>query len=541
LIQFHNVKLGYMAKNYSGCDLRNKSFRGDNLTDYKFTRANLQGADFTGAIIRGADFSHSNCEDTKFCNVKAGLAFSKAFSLIAILFLLVFIILVVLGYLGQRIGDGIGYSFAKFTADQQDRDELTASIWAIVTCAALFTVFAYSIQRGLEKAFRTMIAFGMGIIGLAIVRIVILSIVRVSVGYGISSISGYAIRFLAKVATATLAGSGISFVAVAVAILIVVSQILTNNKKTVILIDSLLFIASVTVTLLIHVSRSASIATATFLIVTSFGIILGSYVAEQASKNQRGYNLVNEIGIALSSLGGTNFQGSTLTNADFANAYLIGTDFRNSDLKGTCWRGVRFLTQSRLDGTCLYLKDLEKRLLIINLITTGNGNNGNFEGLKLQEINLQGAMLRQANFRRADLSSANLRGANLEEAILVQTRLDRTDLTDANLTGAFIEKWGATGMTKLDRIKCDFVYMKESVQGSRDTERIPRRGEFKENEFEQLAKSLIGTLDLFHQDDFDSRAVVIALKQLADKYPEETFRIVALERSEHGHVTVKGG
>lgn len=51
--------------------------------------------------------------------------------------------------------------------------------------------------------------------------------------------------------------------------------------------------------------------------------------------------------------------------------------------------------------------------------------------------------------------------------------------------------------------------------------------------------SLIGTLDLFHKDDFDSRAVAISFKQLAEQYPEEVFRIVALEKTEDGQVTVR--
>ncbi|MCC3531426.1 MAG: pentapeptide repeat-containing protein [Microcoleus sp. PH2017_22_RUC_O_B] len=530
----------YMINNYFKCDLRNQDFSGRNLTSYNFAEADLRGANFTKAIIKNADFSHSNCEEAKFCSAKAGLSFAKAIRLITILFFIVVIVLVVLGYLGQRIGDGIGSSFVKFTTNQSDRDELMASIWAISTCALLFIAFAYNIQRGLEKAFRITIIYGTVIVGLAMLRILILSLVRVSFGYGIPSISGYAIRFLAKIATAAVAGFGISFVAVSVAILIVATQILINShKKAIVLISSALIFVSITLTFFIHASHSGSVSTAMFMVVTLLGVFLGSYVADQASSDRPEYNLVNEIAIALASLGGTNFQEANLTNADFTGAYLRGADFRDSELNGTCWLGVKFLTQSRLDGTFLYLKDLEKRLSIIKLLTTGEGEYGNFEGLKLQGVNLQAAQLKCANFKRADISNANLRGAELSEAILVQTRLDGTDFTGATLTGAFIERWGATLRTKIDQVKCDYVYMKESVEGSRETERIPHRGKFKTDGFRQHAMSLIGTLDLFHKDDFDSRAVVISFKQLAEKYPEEVFRIVALEKTEDGQFTVK--
>ena len=529
----------YMRNNYFNCDLRNADFNGRNLTGYNFAKADLRGANFTKATIQDTDFSHSNCEEAKFCSAKAGLSFAKAIRLTTILFVLVVIVLVVLGYLGQRIGDGIGSSFVKFTTNQSDRDELIASIWAISTCALLFIAFAHNIQRGLEKAFRITIICGTVIVGFAMLRILILSLVRLSFGYGIPSISGYAIRFLAKIATAAVAGFGISFVAVCVAILIVVTQTLISNKKATVLISSSLIFVSITLTFFIHASHSGSVPTAMFMVVTLLGVFLGSYVADQASSDRPEYNLVNEIGIALASLGGTNFQEADLTNADFTGAYLRGADFRDSDLNGTCWLGVKFLTQSRLDGTFLYLKDLEKRLSIIKLLTTGEGEYGNFEGLKLQGINLQGAKLKFANFKRADISNANLRDAELCEAILVQTRLDGTDFTGATLTGAFIERWGATPNTKLDQVKCDYLYMKESVEGSRETERIPHRGEFKKDEFKNFAMSLIGTLDLFHKDDFDSRAVAISFKQLADQYPEEVFRIVALEKTEDGQVTVK--
>lgn len=529
-----------MRNNYFNCDLRNADFNGRNLTGYNFAKADLRGAKFTNAIIQDTDFSHSNCEEAKFCSAKAGLSFSKAIRLITILFFIVVIVLVVLGYLGQRIGDGIGSSFVKFTTNQSDRDELMASIWAISTCALLFIAFAYNIQRGLEKAFSITIIYGTVIVGLAMFRILILSLVRVSFGYGIPSVSGYAIRFLAKIATAAVAGFGISFVAVSVAILIVATQILINSHtKAIVLISSALIFVSITLTFFIHASHSGSVSTAMFMVVTLLGVFLGSYVADQASSDRPEYNLVNEIAIALASLGGTNFQEANLTNADFTGAYLRGADFRDSELNGTCWLGVKFLTQSRLDRTFLYLKDLEKRLSIIKLLTTGEGAYGNFEGLKLQGINLQGAQLKCANFKRADISNANLRGAELSEAILVQTRLDGTDFTGATLTGAFIERWGATLRTKLDKVKCDYVYMKESVEGSRNTECIPHRRKFETDEFRKHAMSLIGTLDLFHKDDFDSRAVAISFKQLAEKHPEEVFRIVALEKTEDGLVTLK--
>ena len=529
-----------MKSDYSNHNLRGRDFSNRDLTGYIFRGADLRETNFTNSIIKAADFSSSDCEKAKFCNVTAGLPFPLAIRLISILFLAVCVVLLILGYLGQRIGDGIGYSFIKFMADQQDRDELIASIWSISICILLFIIFTYNIKHGLERAFRITVGFGILVVGLAFIRIFILSLVRLSVGYGIPAISGYAVRFLAKTATASVAGLGISFTAVCIAILIIVSKSVTKTeRKAVVLVSFLLCLTFLSVTVVIYLSRSGAFSSLTFMLVTLFGVFLGGYVSDQASSNYFKYNIINDIALSLSSIGSTNFQEANLKYADFTSAYLRDVDFRNSELSGVCWLGTRFLIHSRIDGSLLYLKDLEKRLSIIKLLTTGLGAYGNFEGLKLQGINLQGANLKYASFKRADISNANLRDAELSEVSLVQTRLDGVDFTGANLTGACIERWGATPRTKIDQVKCNYIYMKESIEGSREPERIPHRGSFEKDGFREFATSLIGTLDLFHKDDFDSRAVAISFKQLADQYPQEIFKIVALEKTENGQITVK--
>jgi hypothetical protein len=52
-----------MTKDYSGQNLRGRSFKGQNL----------EGANFSGADIRGADFSNANLRGANFTGAKAGL------------------------------------------------------------------------------------------------------------------------------------------------------------------------------------------------------------------------------------------------------------------------------------------------------------------------------------------------------------------------------------------------------------------------------------------------------------------------------------
>ncbi len=46
-----------MPPNYSGQNLRGRSFKGQNLTGANFSKADIRGADFTNAILKDADFT----------------------------------------------------------------------------------------------------------------------------------------------------------------------------------------------------------------------------------------------------------------------------------------------------------------------------------------------------------------------------------------------------------------------------------------------------------------------------------------------------
>ncbi|MGM3304584.1 pentapeptide repeat-containing protein [Anabaena sp. WFMT] len=46
-----------MPPDYSGENLRGRSFKGQNLTEANFSKADIRGANFTNAILKGADFS----------------------------------------------------------------------------------------------------------------------------------------------------------------------------------------------------------------------------------------------------------------------------------------------------------------------------------------------------------------------------------------------------------------------------------------------------------------------------------------------------
>nr|WP_211176540.1 pentapeptide repeat-containing protein [Brasilonema sp. UFV-L1] len=165
------------------------------------------------------------------------------------------------------------------------------------------------------------------------------------------------------------------------------------------------------------------------------------------------------------------------------------------------------------------------------VLVTGKGVDINFDRQNLRGINLHGADLIDASFVSTDLSEANLQDADLSRAKLVQAQLDGTDFTGAILTGAYIQDWGITGDTKFDGVRCSYVYMRLPTKENPDPLRKPDNREevFADGEFGDFIKPIVDTLDLYHNQGVDPRAIAISFKQLAENHPEADLRIVGME------------
>jgi uncharacterized protein YjbI with pentapeptide repeats len=250
------------------------------------------------------------------------------------------------------------------------------------------------------------------------------------------------------------------------------------------------------------------------------------YVAWRTIKGDEKYSLIRNIAIFIATKGSTNFYGANLTNADFTQAWLKSTDFRKAVLISTYWFHAKML-----DRVCpgkTYLQNTQLHQLLI----TGEGQDKNFDYEPLRGINLKGASLQDASFIGADLSEANLQDANLSRAKLVQARLDSTDFTGATLTGAYIEDWGITTDTNFDGVRCEYVYMRLPTAYNPDPHRKPdnRQEVFADGEFGDFIKPIFDTLDLYHSQGVDPRAIAISFKQLAENHPDAGLEIVAMEK-----------
>ncbi|NER05122.1 MAG: hypothetical protein F6K17_22265 [Okeania sp. SIO3C4] len=498
-------------RNFQRANLRGLSFQGKDLSDADFSYADIRGTDFSGAILTGA----------KFCGAKAGLQKRWVVVLLAGAFVLVGLS----AFLNIFISSLILLIFASDTVNYK------IAGWASLILAILFwTAFFFSKVENLAFAIASV-----GVISVALS--VVTALVVVLAG-----------QFDGPVAVPTvgaIALSGIAFlasvviIAVSFAIAFAVAQgFAVVLLKTIAIAFAVTFVIFLLETLatafLIFFPRDFTAAFAIFL----FQILSSSYVAYQAMKGDEKYTFIRSIAIAFAAISGTSFRQANLTDTDFTNATLKSTDFRGANITRAIWKNTIKLDRIRPGET--YLKYAKVR----ELVKTNQGENINLNRFNLQGINLQGGKLTNASFIEANLSSANLQDANLSRAKLVGTFLDQVDLTGATLTGAFLEDWGITTTTKLDDIKCDYVYMRLPPDKRPDflklppeeslDERVRRKPadedkNFEEGEFAEFLKPLVNTLDLYHNQGVDPRIAAYSFEKLQKDHPEAEIKMRSME------------
>jgi uncharacterized protein YjbI with pentapeptide repeats len=252
---------------------------------------------------------------------------------------------------------------------------------------------------------------------------------------------------------------------------------------------------------------------------------LSIYAGWRACIGDKKYDSVRKIAIALAATGGTSFYNADLTNTDFTGATLNSTDFRKANLTRTCFYKAKKLDLVRPGTSYLQYANLRQ------VLTTGQGQDKNFDRLDLRGVNFQKAYLTDTSFVGTDLSKANLQDTDLSRAKLVETQLNGTDFTGATLTGTYIEDWNITSQTNFTGVRCEYIYMQLPTKENPDPLRKPdnHKEVFADGEFGDFIKPIFDTLDLYHNQGVDPRAIAISFKQLAENHPEAELRIVGME------------
>jgi uncharacterized protein YjbI with pentapeptide repeats len=492
-----------------------RDFRGEDLIGQSFKGKNLSGANFSEADIRGANFTNAYLIGANFKGAKAGLQRRWSIFLVVASFLVAtlstFTSVSVAGILRVGIGN--------------DLFEENALILGIVLLGLVSAFCLIAIRKGLTVGLGTLIV---AVAGAATVALIGNSVAvlpkQASADWakGMSGALGVAGLVVGTIAGATavagIAGKGLA--------------------RTVIVAGACAGgVGGALVRILVRGGGGALSSQPGIWTWVWFDLfwgwawawtltIIGCYMGWWLLSGDKQLALVQRIAIALAATGSTSFRNANLTDTDFTSATLKSTDFRNATLTRTRWHQAKMLDLVRPGTTFLQFPQVRQ------LLITGQGQAQNFDRQPLRGVNLQGANLADASFIGADLSEANLQDADLSRAKLMQTQLDETDLTGATLTGAYIEDWGITSHSKLHGVRCEYVFMRLPTKEDPNPRRKPDNWNetFKDGDFADFIKPIVDTLDLYHNQDVDPRAIAISFKELAEKHPEAELEIVAMEK-----------
>jgi uncharacterized protein YjbI with pentapeptide repeats len=422
-----------MPPDFSGQNLRGRSFRGLDLTDANFSHTDIRGANFTNAILRGANFSHT----------KAGL---KRRAVIGLL-----ILSLILAALSGLASGFTGYLTTYFFQPKHLLGyPFPPSLVVLVILAIFFTVF---IQHSAKAAFKALA------ISLIAASFVALSGAFVSIIAVVGALAGA----LAVAASISVAGASAGIITIAESLIVSGALAVVGSR------EMTRVVAESSNTILLGTELPA-IALA--LAVQS----LSAYMGWKALSGDEQFALVRQIAITLAALGsGTSFRGADLTDANFTQATLKGADFRKATITRARWFQAQKLDYARVEGTILMQPEVR------NLVVTGQGRREFFMRLNFEGANLAGADLTNANLTESNLSEATFQGACLEQANLTNVQATGTNFSGARLTGACLESWKIDSITQFDGVICDYVYL-----SSRQRERFPRSGKFAHGEFTKL-------------------------------------------------------
>lgn len=505
-----------MNQNFSDANLQGKSFQNKDLSSANFSGADLRGTDFRNAILIGANFS----------NVKAGLQHHWIIGFIIISLMLGLSTGYISGYVGGFAGSVLiheGYFSIPF--------------WSTIVAIFILVTFALTtIRQG----------FG-GSLGILAFITALAAIIVAAASRGEKVIANAVIFLVTQCLVIGGAVAGVMIGALAIALI----RLILKNRVFItffIIIWIISFIGAVPGTLegLGKIpSQFLAVAWTIAGLVTILVITVANTVGFRSTGGDKKYNLIRRIAMIIATFRGTKFIKSNLTNADFTEAKLQNTDFRKAILKRTCWFQAKNLDLARVENTYL------EKPSLLQLVISKNGEGEFYDYQDLRGLNFKNANLVDASFIGADLSEATLQYADLSRAKLVQTRLYGSDLTHAILTGVCIQDWAISTDTQLQQVRCEYVYMRLPTKEDPDPWRKPdnRQETFREGDFSDFIAPIIKTMDLYRQQNVDPRrmastfktldlyhyqgidpsAAAIALKQLAEQYPDAGLEVVSLE------------
>ncbi|KST68672.1 pentapeptide repeat-containing protein [Mastigocoleus testarum] len=448
-----------MAPDYHRVKLRGKSFKGQDLTGVDFSYSDIRGANFTGAILRGANFSHA----------KAGL--QRRWFVILVIFSLL------LSLLSGSIA-AVGGSLVGFVLTEQNQPNLYVGVASLIV---LVIFFLLAIRKGIVAAtgFLAVAVAWVAVAAVAWAGIVAVAWAGLAADTGAMGLAQLVAVIVTGAVGVVVSATGAVIVSGAAALAGAVAGVFAVTMTVAIAgcVSGIIAVAASTVGVL-----AGGVAAAVGISV----VLLASYVGCSALAGDKKQKLIRNIIVNIAAKYGTTFQGANLTDADFTQTKLKNTNLNKANLTRTCWFQVKKLRLAAFENTYLEKEDLRE------LVITKQLQNRNCDGWDLQGINLAGANLKDVSLTGANLSESNLQNADISRGKLVQAHVDKTDFRGANLTGAYIEDWRISPDTKLENVKCEYIFLRVPTTENPNPNRLPSNWEetFSEGEFAKSVSPL---------------------------------------------------
>jgi len=463
-------------KDFSNQNLRGRSFKGQDLT-----RANFSGAD-----LRGASFTESTLNKAKFSNAIFGI--TNIFNLF-LWFFLIPIIGIIIGFFVS-----LGASFLSVSTVDIFYPLLNAPFGGRGYENLVFKGIQHSVVIYAPLVFIYMILIKKNIFWSGFIPILIAWITATVIIFYLYPSYSSTIQIIGSSIVSTLvSATGILIISLTSPIIFSVYK---NHGIAIFIIASIvaIFIAF----LAKHLYSFAFVITS-----SSIQFMFAFFIALQASREEGQFITLRKIGLTLYSLFGTNFKKADIAESNFTNSNLFYTNLSRANIYRVCFRDAKGLKTSNVSQTIL------REPKIRELLTTGQGANGDFSYADLHGANLDHANLNNARLDFADLSHASLCGADLRNADLSQAQCVNADFSGATLTGACLEAWNIDSTTILKDVQADFVYLLQNQK-----ERRPASGNFAPGEFTKFFQEVLDTVDLIFREGMDWKAFLISLNNL---------------------------
>lgn len=474
------MKTEEIRRRYAAGD---RDFSKANLRGQNFKGQDLSGANFSRADIRGANFNSANLSGANFAGATAGLQKRWMIAQLIAAFLLsiglsFFAVILNGGFAAAQLAspvDALTY-LIKF----KHRFRLILFLAALLNALAVVGIdmivpFAIARQGFTPKARWTIlvaIAFA-GVIALAGAgaSIVANKVVFANVhSFAELNSAAFSVPYILSNLLPLAVPSAIAFAftvvgAIATAIAVAISDTFAVVGAIIAMIVLVVFVGGLP-------DPQAGILAIVFirvgtLAVAMASLLLGIYASRRANQGDEKFASIRMISVGFGAIGGTNFRNANLTEANFSGATLTSTNFNGATLTRTDWTNAKKLDRARVGNSIL------SNVKVRELLVTGNGYSKNYEGCDFRGANLTGATLHKANLKWADLGEATLHKTDLREANLTEVLALETDFTEAALTGACLEGWNIDQTTKLDRVDCQYVFLREHPNAIGDRERRP--------------------------------------------------------------------